>query len=154
MYLNHRIIECLIGNAEQQLPDSPYITRVHTDSLLWHKESLINNVVKDLPPNFKYIFWIDADVIFTNQNWLVDSVRELQNFRNIVQPFEYCVHLNRNKLTPDFCIVDLNLGDGNGVEIIRTMKSKTLHTKYVVLDRKSTRLNSSHTDISRMPSSA
>ena len=101
-HLNHRIIECLIGNAEQQLPDSPYITRVHTDSLLWHKESLINNVVKDLPPSFKYIFWIDADVIFTNQNWLVDSVRELQNFRNIVQPFEYCVHLNRNKLTPDF----------------------------------------------------
>lgn len=38
-----------------------------------------------------------------------------------------------NKLTPDFCIVDLNLGDGNGVEIIRTMKSKTLQTKYVVL---------------------
>ena len=38
-----------------------------------------------------------------------------------------------NKLTPDFCIVDLNLGDGNGVEIIRTMKSKTLHTKYLVL---------------------
>lgn len=38
-----------------------------------------------------------------------------------------------NKLTPDFCIVDLNLGDGNGVEIIRAMKSKTLQTKYVVL---------------------
>ena len=38
-----------------------------------------------------------------------------------------------NKLTPDFCIVDLNLGDGNGVEIIRAMKNKTLQTKYVVL---------------------
>jgi DNA-binding NarL/FixJ family response regulator len=38
-----------------------------------------------------------------------------------------------NKLTPDFCIVDLHLGDGNGVEIIRAMKSKTLQTKYVVL---------------------
>ena len=38
-----------------------------------------------------------------------------------------------NTITADFCIVDLNLGDGNGEEIIRAMKSKTLHTKYVVL---------------------
>ena len=38
-----------------------------------------------------------------------------------------------NKLTPDFCIVDLNLGDGNGVEIIQAMKNQTVQTKYVVL---------------------
>jgi DNA-binding NarL/FixJ family response regulator len=38
-----------------------------------------------------------------------------------------------NKLTPDFCIVDLNLGDGNGVEIIKAMKNQTPQTKYVVL---------------------
>jgi DNA-binding NarL/FixJ family response regulator len=38
-----------------------------------------------------------------------------------------------NTITADFCIVDLNLGDGNGVEIIRAMKSKTLHTKYLIL---------------------
>jgi DNA-binding NarL/FixJ family response regulator len=38
-----------------------------------------------------------------------------------------------NKLTPDFCIVDLNLGDGNGVEIIKAMKNQTPQPKYVVL---------------------
>jgi DNA-binding NarL/FixJ family response regulator len=38
-----------------------------------------------------------------------------------------------NKLTPDFCIVDLNLGDGNGVEIIKSMANQTQQTKYVVL---------------------
>jgi DNA-binding NarL/FixJ family response regulator len=38
-----------------------------------------------------------------------------------------------NKLTPDFCIVDLNLGDGNGVEIIKAMANQTQQTKYVVL---------------------
>jgi DNA-binding NarL/FixJ family response regulator len=38
-----------------------------------------------------------------------------------------------NKLTPDFCIVDLNLGDGNGVEIINEMKNQTPQPKYVVL---------------------
>ena len=38
-----------------------------------------------------------------------------------------------NKLAPDFCIVDLNLGDGNGVEIIKAIKNQTPQTKYVVL---------------------
>jgi DNA-binding NarL/FixJ family response regulator len=38
-----------------------------------------------------------------------------------------------NNLTPDFCIIDLNLGDGNGAEIIKAMSSKTLQTKYIVL---------------------
>lgn len=38
-----------------------------------------------------------------------------------------------NNLTPDFCIVDINLGDGNGLEIIQTMAKKSLQTKYVVL---------------------
>lgn len=38
-----------------------------------------------------------------------------------------------NNLTPDFCIVDLNLGDGNGAELIKMMSSKTLQTKYIVL---------------------
>jgi hypothetical protein len=85
--------------CRKQLPDSPHITTVHTDSLLWHKESLLNKVIGELPAKYKYVFWIDADVIFTNQNWLVDSVKQLQKC-NIVQPFEYCVHLNRNKLVP------------------------------------------------------
>ena len=38
-----------------------------------------------------------------------------------------------NNLTPDFCIVDINLGDGSGLEIIQTMVGKSVQTKYVVL---------------------
>ena len=38
-----------------------------------------------------------------------------------------------NNLTPDFCLVDINLGDGNGLEIIQTMSGKSAKTKYVVL---------------------
>lgn len=100
-HLNHRIIECVIGDAKPQLPDSPYITRVHSDSLLWHKEALLNKLISELPKKFKYVFWLDADVKFTNLDWLVNSVQELQ-MNNIVQPFEYCVHLERNQSEPDF----------------------------------------------------
>lgn len=38
-----------------------------------------------------------------------------------------------NNLTPNFCIVDINLGDGNGLEIINAMANKSLPTKFIVL---------------------
>lgn len=102
-HLNHRIIECLIGeNAKKQLPDSPYIITVETDSLLFHKEALLNKVIAELPTSFQYVFWLDTDVLFTNPNWLVAGVRALQNGANIIQPFEYCVHMKRNELKPSF----------------------------------------------------
>lgn len=102
-HLNHRIIECLIGpDAKPQLPDSQHITRIRTDSLLWHKETLLNKIVSELPREFKYVFWVDADVLFTNKNWLVDGVRKLQKDAVILQPFEYCVHLDKGQLRPGF----------------------------------------------------
>lgn len=100
-HLNHRIIECVIGDAKPQLPDSPYITRVYTDSLLWHKEALLNKVIKDLPKRFKYVFWVDADVKFLNQNWMIEAVEVLQK-NNVCQLFKNAVHLQKDKNEPCF----------------------------------------------------
>lgn len=100
-HLNHQIIECVIGDSQPQLPENKNIKRIHTENLLWHKESLLNKLVSELPLKFKYIFWVDADVIFTSNDWLIDSVESLQT-NNIVQPFEYCVHLDRDELEPSF----------------------------------------------------
>lgn len=102
-HLNHRIIECVIGDAEPQLPLNPNITRVSTTTTLWHKEALLNSLVKKLPSKFKYVFWVDADVTFTNKNWLVDAVNELQPTNNrMVQLFEYCIHLDKDQDDPYF----------------------------------------------------
>jgi two-component system response regulator DevR len=38
-----------------------------------------------------------------------------------------------NSVSPDFCIVDLNLGDGLGSDLISEVKSKHLKTKFIVL---------------------
>lgn len=100
-HLNHQIVECVIGDAKMQLPDNDNISHIKTENLLWHKETLLNLIVKRLDPKYKYIFWVDADVIFTNKNWLVDSVKSLQT-NNIVQPFEYCIHLDQDQMEPDF----------------------------------------------------
>lgn len=100
-HLNHRVVECVIGNTRPQLPETEFITRVSTNTTLWHKESLLNGLVKNLPSRFKYVFWVDADVIFTNKNWLVEGVESLQT-NNILQPFEYCVHLDKDLHQPLF----------------------------------------------------
>jgi hypothetical protein len=47
------------------------------------------------------VFWFDADVLLTNNDWLPASVERLQS-ASVVQPFEYCIHLNRNQTQPDF----------------------------------------------------
>ncbi len=38
-----------------------------------------------------------------------------------------------NSLSPDFCIVDLNLGDGLGSDLIAELKRRDLKTKFIVL---------------------
>lgn len=102
-HLNHRIIECVIGDAIPELPNNSSISKIYTKDLLWHKETLLNKIVSELPNNFKYVFWLDTDVIFSNKNWLVESVEQLET-NNIVQPFEYCVHLDKDYDEPDFDI--------------------------------------------------
>lgn len=100
-HLNHRIVECVIGDTKPQLPKSKYIKTVYTDSLLWHKETLLNSIVRDLPRKYKYIFWVDADLLFTNKKWIIEGVEALKKY-NIIQPFEYCIHLNQDEVKPDF----------------------------------------------------
>lgn len=100
-HLNHSIIECVIGDAQPQLEESVNIKRIYTENLLWHKETLLNKIIAELPSKYKYIFWIDADVLFTNLDWMVDGVKELQ-VNNIIQPFEYCVHLEKDEISPSF----------------------------------------------------
>jgi hypothetical protein len=100
-HLNHTIVECIIGDDKPQLNESENIKRVYTENLLWHKESLLNKVISELPEKYKYIFWVDADVIFTNQNWLVEGVEVLKT-KKILQPFDLCVHLEKDELKPSF----------------------------------------------------
>jgi len=102
-HLNHKIIECIIGDGKPQLSlyNDPAIEVVSTQNTLWHKEALLNKIIAGLPKEIKYVFWVDADVIFTNLDWLVQGVQVLQK-ENIVQPFEYCVHLKQDIDAPTY----------------------------------------------------
>jgi len=101
-HLNYRILECLIGQgAKSQLPKSEFITQCHADSLLFHKEAILNRIVQRLPKQFRYVFWVDADALFTNDRWLTDACDTLENVAPVVQPFETCFHLGKGATKPD-----------------------------------------------------
>ena len=97
-HLNHRVVECVIGeDGAAELPQNENISRVYTRDVLWHKEALINRAVRELPEQFRYVFWLDADVLFTNRNWLPEAVARLVSDAAVVQPFEFAVHLEENE---------------------------------------------------------
>lgn len=100
-HLPHRILECLIADSEPELPETESISHVRTENLLWHKETLLNKIIAELPKKFRFVFWSDADLIFTNPRWLTESVAVLRK-ENIVQPFEYAVHLDKGEIEPSF----------------------------------------------------
>ncbi len=67
-------------------PDNPNHIQLRTDSVMWHKEQLVNLATQRLPMNWEYMAWIDADLLFLNDNWVHDTIRTLQ-FHPVVQMF-------------------------------------------------------------------
>lgn len=76
------------------LPRHPNRHRFRTRHVLWHKERLLNLLLKRLPPEFDRIAWVDADILFQNPNWPEAAIRALDHVP-VVQLFEEVVLLDR-----------------------------------------------------------
>lgn len=74
-------------------PDIPinYI-HVQAKTQVWIKENLINIGISRLPLNWKYVAWVDADIIFRRKDWAKETVLQLQHY-DIVQPWSDCYDL-------------------------------------------------------------
>ncbi len=66
---------------------------VRTDEELWYKENSINRMVSRLPPDAKYLAWIDADVVFLRPNWVGECIHQLQHYA-FLQMFSHAQDLN------------------------------------------------------------
>jgi hypothetical protein len=67
--------------------------QLRTDHELWTKESMINlGICHLLPSDWRYVAWVDADVSFSNPDWAIQTIHQLQR-RHIVQPWSECVDL-------------------------------------------------------------
>jgi hypothetical protein len=81
-------VECAYGERPFQLPPREGVQRVQVraKTMAWIKENLINIGVSRLPPGWKYLAWIDGDVIFRQDNWADTAVHGLQLY-DVLQPW-------------------------------------------------------------------
>lgn len=54
--------------------------RCNQDSEIWTKEALLNIGLQHLPPDWRYVAWIDADVMFTRPDWVSETLHQLQHY--------------------------------------------------------------------------
>lgn len=64
--------------------------KYRTTHELWHKENMINKAVELLPNHWKYMAWIDADLSFNREDWVEETLQQLQHYQ-IVQLFSHAI---------------------------------------------------------------
>jgi len=99
--INVLTVECAFGDDPFELPSSPEVIKVRSNSLLWQKERLINIGASYLPEKCKYVAWIDCDIIFENQNWVQEACELMSGSCSIVQLWETCLWLTKGNGLPE-----------------------------------------------------
>eukprot|EP01022_Parablepharisma_sp_SALTPOND_P026857 TRINITY_DN65081_c0_g1_i1.p1 TRINITY_DN65081_c0_g1~~TRINITY_DN65081_c0_g1_i1.p1 ORF type:complete len:395 (+),score=49.17 TRINITY_DN65081_c0_g1_i1:78-1187(+) len=96
------VVECAFPGQKFVVtnPSNPLDIQVQAQSVFWIKENLINIALKRLPPDCKYIAWIDADISFENPKWVNDTIKRLKKYY-VVQMFEKSVWLGPNGAVED-----------------------------------------------------
>jgi hypothetical protein len=81
-----RCIECAFGDTPFAFPEDDNIVRIRSQSVLWQKERLLNVLISRLPDKYTKLAWVDADILFSNPNWIPDTCDALDECP-VVQPF-------------------------------------------------------------------
>lgn len=95
------LVELVYGNQPFEVTTSTNKRhlQIRTNSPpLWHKENMINLGVRYLlPPNWKAMAWVDADVEFDSAHWALDALKVLNGGRDFIQLFSHCIDMDFNK---------------------------------------------------------
>jgi hypothetical protein len=83
----------LVYDGKPQICEAYHI---YGKSVMFHKENLCRILETKIPPKYKKIVFLDADIIFDRSDWYLKTSIALDYF-NIVQPFEKCYWLDSKK---------------------------------------------------------
>jgi hypothetical protein len=75
--------------------DNPRHVQMRTYHEIWLKERMINLIVQRLPMDWKYVAWVDADVVFARHDWADETKHQLEHFP-VVQMWSQLHDLNAN----------------------------------------------------------
>lgn len=92
-------VEAAFGDHPHDVTDSTnsHHLQLRTNQVLWHKERMLNLGIQRIRAiegsSVKTVAWIDADVTFSNPNWVAESRHQLMH-HPFIQPFATAVSLN------------------------------------------------------------
>ncbi|MEM9303871.1 MAG: hypothetical protein AAGE01_17285 [Pseudomonadota bacterium] len=79
--------------------DADELIQLRGRDVMWQKERLLNIALEALPASCTAVAWLDADVIFDNDQWWRDTLDALDRF-SFVQPFARCTNLTADGRPP------------------------------------------------------
>lgn len=90
-------VEAAFGNRPHVVTQPGNINHIQlrTNSEVWHKENMINIGIANLPQDWEYVAWIDADVAFARTDWVAETLNQLQHY-DVVQMFSVAHDLGPN----------------------------------------------------------
>jgi hypothetical protein len=90
--------ECAFGDERFELAPSSTIFQFRAGDVMWQKERLLNLTIERVPDRYTKIAWVDADVLFTNPSWLMETSERLDDVP-VVQPFSHAIRLRPNEMS-------------------------------------------------------
>jgi hypothetical protein len=67
-----------------------------TKDKIFLKENLLNLGIQNKLDEIKYIFWVDNDVIFEDNNWMEKAIQLFDNGFDVIQLFNICYHKHKD----------------------------------------------------------
>lgn len=88
-------VEMAFGDRPHVLTDArnPRHLQLRSYFELWHKENMLNLLIQKLPEDWEYVAWIDADVAFLRDDWVNETIEQLQHYM-VLQMFSYAQDLS------------------------------------------------------------
>lgn len=94
--VNPWIVEVAFGNDAFVLPAGEVALQLRSNSVLWQKEAALNAVIRSLPAKYDKVAWIDADLIFEEDDWSHRVSTALDEF-SLVQCFSEASLLDKEE---------------------------------------------------------
>lgn len=91
--------ELLYPWQQPVLADAFKTLTVRSDSIMFHKEKLLQRLLREVPATYTKICYLDCDVVFQRADWY-DAVSAALDEHRVVQPFSACLWMGPDLRTP------------------------------------------------------
>ena len=88
------------GRFHLKPSDADLLIQVTSEDVMWHKESLLNRLIRELPQECEAVCWIDCDVVFEVKD-LAERVLETLRQYSWVQMYDHRFNLKQDETLED-----------------------------------------------------